>query len=197
MTPLFFKTRAEWRKWLAKNHKTSTEVTVGYYKKSTGKPTINYEESVEEALCFGWIDGIRNARDDESYVMRFTPRKPKSVWSLINTQRVEKLIAEGKMKPAGLKVIEDGKASGNYHKPYSLKGDTDIPEDFMKAMRKRPKAWEFFQSMANSNKFAYIHQINALKRPDSRAERITKVVRLLELNIKPYEKGVKSINLDI
>lgn len=197
MTPLFFKTRADWRKWLTKNHKTCTEVSVGYYKKAAGKPTINYEESVEEALCFGWIDGIRNARDEESYVMRFTPRKPKSMWSLINTNRVEKLIAEGKMKPAGLKAIEDGKASGNYHKPYTLKGETEIPEDFLKAMQRRPKAWEFFQSMANSNKFAYIHQIDAIKSKDGRAERIKKVVKLLEMNLRPYEKGVRSLNLDI
>ncbi len=197
MTPLFFKTRAEWRKWLATNHKTATEVTVGYYKKATGKPTILYEESVEEALCFGWIDGIRNARDHESYVMRFTTRKPKSVWSLINTQRVEKLIAEGKMKPAGLKAIEAGKTSGNYQKPYTLKGETEIPEDFLKAMQKRHKAFDFFQSMANSNKFAYIHQINTLKTKTARAERIKKIVTLLEMNIKPYENGVKSITLEL
>src|SRR5690606_16126198 len=106
------KDRNEWRQWLEQNHEKLSEIYLVFYKLSTKKPTVTYEEAVEEALCFGWIDGIRKGIDDETYMNRFTPRKPKSMWSVVNKDRVEKLIAEGKMTDAGLKLVEIAKQNG-------------------------------------------------------------------------------------
>ena len=105
-TPLFFETPADFRKWLEKNHQTETELLVGYYKVGTKKPSMNWSESVDEALCFGWIDGVRRSIDEESYCNRFTPRNPKSNWSAINIKKVEELIRVGKMAAAGLAAFE-------------------------------------------------------------------------------------------
>ena len=106
MKPKFFKSPATFHKWLAANHAKSKELWVGFYKKSSGKPSITWPESVDEALCFGWIDGIRKSIDEESYVIRFTPRKPVSVWSSVNIRNVEKLIKANRMQPAGLKAYQ-------------------------------------------------------------------------------------------
>ena len=106
MTPIFFTTPIEFRKWLIKHHKTSTEIWVGYYKKNCKKSGINYSQSVDEALCFGWIDGIRKSIDNESYCNRFTPRRLNSNWSKINIKKVETLIEQGLMQPAGLKIYK-------------------------------------------------------------------------------------------
>src|SRR5919205_1152453 len=107
MTPHFFKTPAAFRKWLAANHDKSKELWVGYYKKGSGKPSITWPESVDEALCFGWIDGIRKSIDDESYTIRFTPRRPRSIWSAVNVKRARELMETGRMHPAGLKAFEE------------------------------------------------------------------------------------------
>src|SRR5437588_1807040 len=106
MEPTFFATPEEFRAWLAENHDKATELVVGYYKKGSGRPSITWPESVDEALCFGWIDGIRRSIDADSYSIRFTPRKPRSIWSAVNIRRMEALIAEGRVHPAGLKAFE-------------------------------------------------------------------------------------------
>src|SRR5258708_35999652 len=106
MTPHFFATPADFRKWLAKNHSSASELLVGFYKKDSGKPSITWPESVDQALCFGWIDGVRRRIDDVSYSIRFTPRKPRSVWSAVNIKRVEELSRQGLMRPAGVKAFE-------------------------------------------------------------------------------------------
>src|SRR5579885_1678834 len=105
MEPMFFRTPAEFRAWLDEHHATARELWVGFYKKGSGEPSITWPESVDEALCFGWIDGIRKAVDDRSYKIRFTPRKTGSVWSAVNIKRVEALTGEGRMRPAGLKAF--------------------------------------------------------------------------------------------
>src|SRR5690349_14810736 len=102
----FFKTPGDFRKWLAQNHATAQELWVGYYKKDSGKPSITWPESVDEALCFGWIDGLRKSVDETSYKIRFTPRRPRSIWSAVNIGRAQELIKEGRMQPAGLKAFE-------------------------------------------------------------------------------------------
>jgi len=194
MEKIFAKNRKEWRKWLEKNYKKATEIYLVYYKTSTGKESITWEESVEEALCFGWIDGVRKSIDEEQYTIRFTERKPSSIWSLVNTKKAEKMIAEGKMLPEGMAKIEHAKQNGQWGKAYSMKGETELPEDFAKALKKNKKAREYFDSLSPSNKFTYVYQINAVKKPEGRAERIKKVVELLEKNIKPYVNGKRSIN---
>ncbi len=192
MKSIYAKDRKEFRKWLEKNHAKETEVELIFYKKGIGKPSINWEESVEEALCFGWIDGVRKGNDAESYTIRFTPRKPKSIWSLINKNKVARLIEEGKMTEAGLRAYDHGVKHGNMDKAYSLKGDNPLPEDFEKALKKNKKAYEFFQKLSNTDKFSYIWHSN-LKTPDKRAERIAKIVKLCSLHIKPYSDGKKSV----
>ena len=182
----------EFRQWLEKNHDQASEVTLIFYKVNTGKPSINWEESVEEALCFGWIDGVRKGMDEERYIIRFTPRKPKSVWSLINKNKVAKLIASGQMTEAGLRAYEHGVKHGLMDKAYSLKGNTSLPEDFEKALKKNKKAFAFFNKLSNTDKFSYIAHAN-LKTADKRAERIAKIVKLCSLQIKPYTDGKKSV----
>src|SRR5215210_1393944 len=116
MEPTFFKTPADFREWLERNHASERELLVGYYKKGTGKPSLTWPESVDEALCFGWIDGIRRTIDDESYSIRFTPRRARSTWSTVNVNRVAELTKLGRMQPAGLRAFEarDPKRSGIY-----------------------------------------------------------------------------------
>ncbi len=192
MKSIYAKNRKEFRKWLEKNHDKETEVSLVYYKVNSGKPSINWEESVEEALCFGWIDGVRRSVDEESYCIRFTPRKPKSIWSLININKVEKLIKEGLMTQAGLKAYEHGKKHGEIDKAYSLKAENPLPEELKTALKKNKKAWEFFQKLSNTDKFSYIAH-SSLKTADKRAERIAKIVKLCSLHIKPYSDGKKSV----
>ena len=194
MEKIYAKDRKEWRKWLEKNYKKATEIYLVYYKKGTGKDSVSYDDSVEEALCFGWIDGIRKSVDEEQYTIRFTERKSGSIWSQINVKKVEKMIAEGKMLPEGLEKIEHAKQNGQWHKAYSMKGETELPEDFEKALKKNKKARAYFNTLSPSNRFTYIYQINAVKKPEARAARIQKVVELLENNIKPYVNGKRSIN---
>ena len=192
MKSIYAKDRKEFRKLLDKNHDKETEVTLVFYKVNSGKSSINWEESVEEALCFGWIDGVRKGNDVESYTIRFTPRKPKSIWSLINKNKVAKLIEEGKMTEAGLRAYEHGVKHGQMDKAYSLKADSLLPDDLEKALRKNKKAWEFFQKLSNSDKHSYVAHSN-LKTPDKRAERIAKIVKLCSMHIKPYSDGKKSV----
>ena len=192
MKSIYAKNPREFRKWLEKNHDKETEVNLIFYRVNSGKPSIIWEEAVEEALCFGWIDGVRKGKDEESYSIRFTPRKPKSIWSLINKNKVAKLIAEGKMTEAGLKAYEHGVRHGHMDKAYSLKADNPIPEELEKALKKNKKAWEFFQKLSNSDKHAYISH-SSLKTPDKRAERIKKIVKLCSLSIKPHSGNKKSV----
>jgi uncharacterized protein YdeI (YjbR/CyaY-like superfamily) len=180
-----FANREEWRKWLDDNYKKENEIGLVYYKKGSGTDSVTYDESVEEALCFGWIDGVRKSIDDKRYFIRFTPRKPGSVWSLVNTQRIEQLTVAGKMKPEGLKVVEEAKQSGEWQKAYSLKAGREIPADFQEALDKNDAAKAYFEKLSNSDKSAYISHAS-LKTPDKRAERIKKIIELLERNIKPH-----------
>ena len=147
MNPKFFKTPAAFRKWLAANHDKSTELWVGFYKKGTAKPSIDWPQSVDEALCFGWIDGIRKSVDADSFKIRFTPRRPGSIWSAVNTRNVERLIKEKRMKPAGLKAYEQRKEyrSGIYS--YEQRSP-ELVEPYASQLRRNKKAWDFLQAQA-------------------------------------------------
>ena len=194
MEKIYAKDRNEWRHWLAQNYATAKEIRLVYYKLSTKKPSITYEESVEEALCFGWIDGVRNGIDEESYMMRFSPRKPKSMWSVINKERVEKLIAAGKMTEAGLKLVEIAKQNGQWEAAYQLKAKQEIPQDLDDALEANEAALIFFRSLSNTNQFSYIRQLEKLKSPTLRAERLQRIVALCERGLKPYADGKKALS---
>ena len=146
MKPNFFPTPADFRAWLERNHERADELLVGYYKKGSGKPSITWAESVDEALCFGWIDGIRRSIDGECYSIRFTPRRARSTWSLVNVKRVAELTKLGRMRPAGLKAFEarDPRRTGIYG--YETKEpDQPMPQKYLAKFRANKKAWSFFE----------------------------------------------------
>lgn len=174
---LSFRNRNEWRKWLEKNHRKEKEVWLIHYKKHAGKIGIQLEEAVEEAICFGWIDGKLKKVDKERFILRYSPRKANSVWSKLNRERAEKMMKARKMTTAGLSVIEEAKKSGSWNKAYtSLKRDR-IPSDLRRALAKDKRALDNFQSFANSHRNLYIHWITSAKTDETRRERIEKVVK--------------------
>jgi uncharacterized protein YdeI (YjbR/CyaY-like superfamily) len=175
MTPVFFKTQIEFRNWLEKNHLTKTELIVGYYKVGTGKPSMTWPESVDQALCFGWIDGIRRSIGSESYCIRFTPRKPGSIWSRVNTEKVRKLKKAGLMKKEGLAAFNKrkDKKSGIYSfekEPAKLNGN------FEKLFREHTEAWEFFSKQPPSYRKTTIHWIMSAKQEETRLRRLNKAI---------------------
>ena len=143
MDAKFFPTQAGFRRWLEENHDKETELTVGFYKIDSGKPSMNWSQSVDEALCFGWIDGVRRSIDVESYAIRFTPRKSKSVWSAVNIAKVAELIAKGLMQPAGIAAF--AKREESKSKIYAYENELkEFSEEFESEFRADEKAWEFF-----------------------------------------------------
>jgi uncharacterized protein YdeI (YjbR/CyaY-like superfamily) len=174
---LSFRNRNEWRRWLEKNHRKGKEVWLVHYKKDAGKIGLQLEEAVEEALCFGWIDGKLKKVDKETFILRYSPRKANSVWSKLNRERAEKMIKAGKMTSAGLSITEEAKKSGSWNRAYtSLKRDR-IPPDLRRALAKDKRALHNFQSFANSYRNMYIHWIKSAKTDETRRKRIKKVVK--------------------
>jgi uncharacterized protein YdeI (YjbR/CyaY-like superfamily) len=179
----YAKDRQEWREWLAKNHATAPGIWLIYYKKGSGKPRVAYADAVEEALCFGWIDSLANTLDAERSIQLFTPRKPKSPWSKLNKTRVEKLIAQGLMTPAGLEKIEAAKKNGLWS-AFDAVEDLIIPPDLTEALAANDTARTYFEAFSNSSKKAILWWIESAKRPETRAKRIEETVRLAAQNLK-------------
>jgi len=171
MEPKFFATPAAWRDWLEKHHGQHKELLVGFYKKNSGKPSISWPESVDAALCFGWIDGIRRRIDDVSYSIRFTPRKPTSIWSSINMKRVAELTAQGLMRPAGLKAFEarQEKRSAVYAFEQQNIGFDRAQERLFRA---NARAWEFFQSQPPGYRRLVTWWVTSAKREETRERRL-------------------------
>lgn len=174
--PLYCPSRLEWRKWLEQNHAKEKEVWILRYRKDSGKPSVSYNDAVEEALCFGWIDGKVKGIDSEKSGLRFSPRKARSSWSKINKDKAEKMIKEGKMTAAGLVKIEEAKKSGAWVNAYVLREAQDIPDDLKEALAGNKEAWNNFQSFAPSHRNAYIYWLNDAKTPETRQRRIAEVV---------------------
>ena len=169
------KTRKEWRRWLTRNHDTATGIWLINYKKESGRPRVPYAEAVEEALCFGWIDSVMNPLDEYSFMQLFTPRKPKSNWSKLNKQRVETLIDQGLMTPAGLAKIEAAKADGSWTSLDKVEA-LDVPPDLAKALSKNKTALANFNAFSPSRKKMLLYWVNEAKRPETRAKRIAEAV---------------------
>jgi len=182
--PLSFKDRENWRKWLEKNYDKENHIWLALYKKRSGKEGITLEESVEEAMCFGWIDGKLKRLDDERFILRFSPRKANSVSSKINKERAEALMKSGKMTEAGLAKIEDAKKTGLWDKAYTNKTKEAIPLDLKEAFMKDKKAWDNFQNFANSYRNMYIGWVNNAKTTETRMKRIKKIVQQSRHNKK-------------
>ena len=175
MTPRFFKSPANFRKWLAANHATAKELWVGFYKKNSGKPSITWPESVDEALCFGWIDGIRKSINDESYVIRFTPRKPNSVWSAVNIRNVERLIIEKRMQPAGLKAYGARKEDRSGIYSYEQRSP-ELIEPYAGTFKRNRAAWKFFQAQPPGYRKIMTWYIVSAKQERTRLARLEKLI---------------------
>lgn len=174
------KDRAAWREWLASNHDTETEVWLVYHKKTSGITGVDYEDSLHEALCYGWVDSIIKKLDETKYVRKFTPRKPNSKWSLVNKRIVEKLIAAGLMTEHGLKKVDAAKQSGHWDNPTQKPElDFEMSADFADALRKNELAAETFHNLSPTYQKQYLTWIGTAKRPETKEKRIRESIQLL------------------
>jgi uncharacterized protein YdeI (YjbR/CyaY-like superfamily) len=173
--PTFFPAAKEFRKWLEEHHAAARELWVGFYKKSTGRASIAWPESVDEALCVGWIDGIRKSVDESSYVIRFTPRKPRSTWSAVNIRRARALTVEGRMHPAGLHAFEARRENRSGIYSYEQRRD-DLEEPYRSALRKHKLAWAFFRSQPPSYRKTAGWWVVSAKREETREKRLAALV---------------------
>jgi uncharacterized protein YdeI (YjbR/CyaY-like superfamily) len=181
---LSFRNREDWRFWLKENYDKENYVWLTLYKKKFRKKGMTLDDAVEEAICFGWIDGKLKRLDNERFILRFSPRKAKSVWSMINKERAKKLIELGRMTPAGLDKIKEAKKNGLWESAYTNKIKEDVPIDLKEALMKEKKAWENFQRFANSYRNMYIGWVKGAKTTETRRKRIKKVVEQSALNKK-------------
>ena len=176
MKPTFFKTPADFCSWLERHHARADALLVGFYKKESGKPSITWPQSVDEALCFGWIDGIRRRIDDIRYSIRFTPRRRGSIWSNVNTKRVAELIKDKRMRPAGVKAFEarDPKKTGIY----SFERETaTLPAEFEKAFRANTKAWKFWEAQPPGYRRLAAYFVTSAKQDETRRRRLDVLIR--------------------
>jgi uncharacterized protein YdeI (YjbR/CyaY-like superfamily) len=173
--PKFFKTPGSFHKWLAANHAKSKELWVGFYKKDSGKASITWPESVDEALCFGWIDGIRKSIDEDSYKIRFTPRKPTSVWSAVNIRNVAKLIKEDRMQAAGMKAFEARKENRSGIYAYEQRSP-ELVEPYLGKLKQNKAAWKFFQAQPPSYRKVMNWWVVSAKREETRLKRLEQLI---------------------
>lgn len=176
MKPTFFAKPSDFRKWLEKNHEKEPELLVGFYKVGSEKPSITWPESVDEALCFGWIDGVRKSIDDESYSIRFTPRKPKSIWSAVNIKKMEVLKKAGLLKPAGIAAFEKREEKKSKIYSYEKKPEVLSPE-FKQQLESNKKAFTFFNTLSPSVQKVCIHWVMSAKQEKTRKSRMETLIR--------------------
>ena len=175
-----FDSQKKWANWLAKQHGKSPGVWLKIAKKDSGISSVTYEEALDVALCYGWIDGQKKGYDGQYWLQKFTPRGPRSIWSKINTEKVERLIASGEMKPAGLKAIDLAKQDGRWEAAYASQKNISIPEDFQAALDKNKKAKAFFAALKSAERYSFLFRIYDARRPETRAKRIQQFVEMLE-----------------
>ena len=184
--PKHFRSITAWCSWLSENHKDGKAIWIIIQKKTSKKLGVRYEEAVLETVAHGWIDGKMRRLVDDEFIQRFTPRRRNSVWSLSNRERVERLISEGRMTPAGLKAVEEARRNRRWDKASSSsRGAVDVPDDLIEALRKNRAALENFESFPPSTRFMYIHWVNETKRQDTRERRIYTVVNRAGRNLRP------------
>jgi uncharacterized protein YdeI (YjbR/CyaY-like superfamily) len=179
-----FETPDEWREWLKKNHEQQDVVWVHFFKKDSGVKSINYAEALDEALCFGWIDGQVKKVDVKSWKQRFTPRRARSNWSVKNTQNIERLTKLGKREPAGMKQVEAARADGRWQQAYESQKKGRPPDDFILALSKNIRANEFFKTLDKHNLYAIYYRIQSAKKPETRENRIKMIIAMLEKGLK-------------
>jgi uncharacterized protein YdeI (YjbR/CyaY-like superfamily) len=185
---LRFGNRQDWRAWLEANHGEATEAVVLLAKKAVPNG-LHYEDALEEAICFGWIDGKLRSHDANAFLLRFTPRNPKSVWLESNQARVHRLIRAGRMRPAGLATIEAAKANGRWARPLRPSRKPRMPKDLREALEARPRAWAHFRSWGDSYQAACIRWVTGARKEETRARRIRRIVERAIQDKRPGIEG--------
>jgi uncharacterized protein YdeI (YjbR/CyaY-like superfamily) len=175
-TPTFFATPEAFRAWLEEHHADATELLVGYYKKGSGRPSMTWPESVDQALCFGWIDGVRRRIDDERYSIRFTPRKAQSTWSAVNLRRVPELVALDLMRPAGIAAFERRLAERSSIYAYEQRSTAVLGEDFERQFRANEEAWTFFAAQPAGYRQTAIWWVISAKRDETKRKRLAELI---------------------
>ena len=175
-----FKTPAAWEKWLEANHAKSTGIWMQIAKKDSGLSSATYQEALDVALCYGWIDGQKRPLDERTWLQRFTPRGPRSIWSKINTAKADALIKAGRMRAAGLAAIESAKASGRWESAYQSWSDRDVPPELQAALDASPNAKAFFETLRGANRYGVIFRVQTAKKPETRAKRIADFIARFE-----------------
>ncbi len=181
---LRFRSDADWERWLERNHARTDGVWLKIAKKGTGIESVRYPEVLDTALCFGWIDGRREALDERWFLQRFTPRRPRSPWSRINREKAERLIAEERMRPAGLAEVERAQVDGRWDGAYESQRTATVPEDLQRELDARPNAKAFFERLSSQNRYAILYRLQDAKRTETRARRLAKFVEMLEAGEK-------------
>ena len=180
-TPILaFKTAKTFETWLTKNHDSSNGIWIKIFKKDSGEKTISYAEALDIALCFGWIDGQKKTFDEQAWLQWFCPRRERSIWSKINIGHIERLGKEGRMRPAGLKAVEEAKADGRWEKAYDSPSKMTIPEDFLKELSKNKKAEAFFMGLNKTNLFSIGFRLQTAKKQETREKRMKEIIEMLE-----------------
>jgi uncharacterized protein YdeI (YjbR/CyaY-like superfamily) len=176
---LQFPDQPAWELWLENNHDSEAGVWLRIAKKASPHATVTYPDVLDTALCFGWIDGQRHPHDDSFFLQRFTPRGPRSKWSKINREKVERLIAQARMRPAGLAKVDAAKQDGRWDAAYEPQGAATVPADFQQELDRNPEAKAFFETLRGTNRYAFLYRISDARRPETRAGRIAKFVQML------------------
>jgi uncharacterized protein YdeI (YjbR/CyaY-like superfamily) len=174
-----FESAKAWEAWITKNHSRSRGVWLQLFKKDSGKRTVTYDEALDAALCYGWIDGQKKSYDKGSFLQKFTPRRPKSVWSKRNQEHVARLIKAKRMKPAGLKAIEAAKKDGRWEQAYDSPKNITIPDDFLKELSRNKKAKEFFETLNKANLYAIAWRLQTARKPETRENRKQAILAML------------------
>jgi uncharacterized protein YdeI (YjbR/CyaY-like superfamily) len=177
---LAFPSAADWEEWLERNHAASDGLWIRMAKRDAGVDSVRYPEVLDCALCFGWIDGRREALDERHFLQRFTPRRPRSRWSRINRDKAERQITGGRMRQAGLGEVQRAKADGRWDAAYEGQRDITIPDDLQRELDTHPKAKAFFAELSSQNRYAILYRLQDAKKPQTRARRLAKFVAMLE-----------------
>lgn len=175
-----FKTPAAWSAWLAKNHAKSPGLWLRLAKLNSGLASVTYPQALDAALCYGWIDGQKKRYDEQSWLQKFTPRGPRSLWSQINRDKANALIASGHMQPAGLAAIERAKQNGQWEAAYAGQKTMTVPDDLLAALEARPAAKAFFATLNSTNRYAILFRLQTAKKPETRARRLAQFIEMLE-----------------
>jgi len=174
-----FETSEDWERWLIENHAAPGGLWLKIAKKASGRRSVTYPEALDVALCYGWIDGQKRLYDAEYFLQKFTPRRPKSIWSKVNVENIARLTAAGLMRAPGLAVVETAKADGRWDQAYDSSRTIEVPEDFRIALEANSKAKVFFFTLNKTNTYAILWRIQAAKKPETRQARIEKLVAML------------------